>query len=228
LTVAADIENLVVVTQPGVTVSGQVVFADGDPPTTVGGLRVTAQPAARLPMFGPPPSGPVGADHRFTLTNLFGAQLIRLVPLRREWALKAIMLGATDITDTPVEFTKEHSGHLQIVVSTRPALIEGTVTGDDGAPVEQAMVLIFPEDKDSWKVGSPRVRTAMSMNGGKYSSTGLIGGRYFAVALPFRSVMMTPDTPPDFFERLAKDATRLVVADDERRVVDLRLSKPPD
>jgi hypothetical protein len=40
-------------------------------------------------------------------------------------------------------------------------------------------------------------------------------------------MVMTPDLPPEFFEGLAKDATRVVVAEDERRVVDLRVSRPP-
>jgi hypothetical protein len=201
------------------------VFADGDAPQTTDTLRIFTQPGNRMPMFGPSPSATAGKDLKFTLSNLFGPVLIR-AGVNREWALKAVMLGSTDITDTPVEFKKEHSGHLQIVVSTRPAFVEGTVTGDDGAPVEQAMVVIFPEDKDGWKAGSPRMRTAVSTKGGKYITTGLIGGRYYALAVPFRSLALMPDTPPEIFEALARDATRFVVAQDERRVVDLRLSKP--
>ena len=226
VSVAADVENLVIVTQPGVSIAGEIVFADGDSPQASDALRVFTQPGNRLPMFGPSPSATVGKDLKFTLSNLFGPVLIR-AGLRREWALKAVMLGSTDITDTPVEFKKEHSGHLQIVVSTRPAFVEGTVTGDDGAPVEQAMVVIFPEDKDGWRAGSPRMRITGSMKDGKYTTTGLIGGRYYAVAVPFRTLALTPDTPPEIFEALARDATRLVVAQDEKRVVDLRLSKPP-
>jgi hypothetical protein len=53
--------------------------------------------------------------------------------------------------------------------------------------------------------------------------TGLIGGRFHAAAFPFRSVALTPDLPADFFEGVARDATQVVLSDDERRVVDLRL-----
>ena len=227
LTVSADIENLVVVTQPGVTVAGHVVFTDGGEAAAGGTLRVMTQPANRMMMMGPTPSATVGRDNTFTLSNVIGACLVRMGGLRRDWALRAVMLGNTDITDTPVEFKKEHSGHLQIVISTRAASLEGAVMGDDGKPVEQATIMVFPEDKGSWRMGSPRVRMGTSYKDGKYTVTGLVGGRYFAVALPYRT-MLGPDVPQDFFEALTKDATRVVVSDDERRVVDLRVSARPE
>jgi hypothetical protein len=46
--------------------------------------------------------------------------------------------------------------------------------------------------------------------------------------MPARSFGMPPDTAPEFFEMLARDATRVVVAQDERRVVDLRLTRLPE
>lgn len=226
LSVNADVENLVVVTQPGVSVTGRITFADGHPPGEVNGVRVMAMPVSRMPMFGPPSSAVTGADGQFTLSDMFGPLRLN-VSLRREWAIKAIMLGATDVTDTAVEFKPEHSGHLEIVVATRTAVIEGTVTSDDGAPAEQAMIMVMPEDKESWRAGSPRIRTTISGKDGKFATGGLVAGRYLAVALPSRSVVMMPDTRVEFFESLAKIATRVVVAEEEKRAVDLRLSTPP-
>ena len=223
ISVAADVDNLVVVTQPGATVTGQVVFAEGQPPA-VGSLQVMAQPGRSFPSFGSSGYSTVGSDLRFTLTNVFGPVQLRLNIGRPDWAVKAVMLGATDVTDTPVELRKEHSGHLQIIVTTRAAAIEGTVTNDNGSPADQALVIVFPEDRDRWKTGTSRTRTAVTRDG-KYSVGGLIGGNYLAIAVPPRSVMLTPDTPPEFFESLAREATRLVVVDDEKRIVDLRLSR---
>lgn len=226
ISVNSDVEGIVLVTQPGTSIAGQLVFADGDP-GDVSGVRIMSQPATRMPLFGPPANATVGADRRFTLPNLTGPVLIRAA-MRPEWAIKAIMLGSTDITDTPVEFKKEHNGQLQIVVTTRTSAIEGTVTGDGGVPVEQAMVLVFPDEKASWRVGSPHMRTGMSQKGGKYTVTGLVGGRYHAIAFPYRSVALSPDLPPEFFERLARDGTTVVLAEDERRVVDLQVVTPAD
>jgi hypothetical protein len=229
LSVSSDMDNVLVVMQPGVSVTGTLVFADGDPAGKPDAIRVMVQPASRgLPMFGPMPSATVGADGKFTLADLHGSLYVRLMVPRREWALQSVMLGATDITDTPVEFRKEHSGHLQIVISTRAAAIEGVVTGEDGTPAEQMTVLVFPEDKTSWRFGSPRIRTAVSAKEGRFVITGLVAGRYHAVAVPARSFTMSPDVSPEFFEALARESTRFVVAQDERRVVDLRVVKPPE
>ena len=90
------------------------------------------------------------------------------------------------------------------------------------------MVLVFPDEKASWRVGSPHMRTGMSQKGGKYTVTGLVGGRYHAIAFPYRSVALSPDLPPEFFERLARDGTTVVLAEDERRVVDLQVVTPAD
>ena len=222
LTVVSDIDDLVVVTQPGATVKGRVVFTDGQG-LSPAALRVMTQPGPRVMPIGPNPPASVGADGQFTLAGLVGPTLVRVTGLRREWAVRAVMLGSDDITDTPVEFKAGHSDHLQILVTTRAASLEGTVTDDEGKPVEQASILLFPEEKEYWRVGSPRVKTAGSMKDGKYTLHGLAGGRYYAVAVRSRW-FLSPDMPPDFFEGLTKAATRVVVADDERRIVDLRLT----
>jgi hypothetical protein len=226
LTVVSDIENLVVVTQPGATVKGRVVFID-NPGVDASALRVTTQPGARSMMSGPGPVAAVSADGEFTLADLTGSTLVRIAGLRADWALRAIMLGSDDITDRPVEFRKEHSGHLEVVVTTRAAAIEGTITDDEGKPVEQAAVLVFPDERDAWRAGSTRVKIAATQKGGRYAVQGLVGGRYYAVASRTR-IIWPPDTPEEIFESLAREATRFVVAGDERRVVDLRVTSRPE
>lgn len=227
LSVSADIEDLVVVTQPGTTVSGQVVFAEGTPPTVPSGIRIMAQPGERMMMMGPSPNVVVGSNLQFTLTDMFGPQLIRVSGLQPGHALKAVMLGATEITDTPVEFKPDHSRQLEVVVTTRASTLDGIVTNDRGEPAEEVMVLAIPEDKSSWKVGSPRLRMTGVTKGGKFELRGLLAGRYYVVAFPRGRVFLTPDLAPEAFEPLVKDATAVVVGEDDKRTIDLRLAKDP-
>ena len=226
VTVSADIENLLVTTQPAAAVSGLVTFVEGEP-ASVRGLRVLSQPGSRMPMSGSSAAS-VAPDGAFTLSNLTGPVLIRVAPLQPTWALKAVMLGATDITDTPVEFRKEHSGHLHIVITTRASAVEGAVTLEDGRPAGEGLVVVFPDDKAHWNVGSPRVRSVPIRPDGRYVATGLVGGRYLAVAVPAGTLQMVPFTPVEVFEALSRIATRVVVADDEKRVLDLGITKLPD
>ena len=216
LSVAADIDDLVVVTQPGVSIAGQIVFAEGAP-RVIPPLDVRAGPPDPAMMFGPATPARPDRNGRFTLTDLFGPQLVRATG-RSEYTLKAVMLGGTDITDTPVEFKAEHSGHLQVVVTARGSTLEGIVTDDSGAPATDAMVLMVPEERTSWRLGSPRLRTSVLWNEGRYRAENVL-------AVPRESIQLSPDMEPELFEKLIRDATTVVVAEDETRTIDLRLIK---
>jgi hypothetical protein len=54
--------------------------------------------------------------------------------------------------------------------------------------------------------------------------SGLRAGRYFIIALPRDQVEAYRDAGPDFFEPLVRDATSILVGEDESRPVDLKLA----
>jgi protocatechuate 3,4-dioxygenase beta subunit len=228
LTVSSDIDDLVIVTQPGVTVSGRVVFAEGTPPTPPS-VRIQVQTGDRTMPMGPSPSTSAGPDGQFTLNDLFGPLLLRaFVPggsagTSPAYTMKAVMLGGTDITDTAVEFKSEHSRHLEIVLTSRASTLEGTVTDDSGAPATDVMVVAIPEDPASWRVSSPKMRIGALQKEGRYSIPRMLAGRYHVVAVPREGFYLTPDTDPDVFEQLVKDSTAVTVGEDEKRSVDLRV-----
>jgi hypothetical protein len=175
-------------------------------------------------MFAPIEPAKVGRDGRFALTELFGARLVRTSG-PSGYTLKAVMLGGTDITDIPVEFKSEHSGHLQVVLTARASTLEGAVTDESGAPATEATVLVIPEDRASWRLGSPRLRTASMLNDGRFTAERVLAGRYHVIAVPRESIQLSPDMGPELFEELIRDATTVVVAEDETRTIDLRLVK---
>ena len=228
LSVASDIDDLVVMTQPGVSIAGRIVFAEGAP-AALPSVRISTQPADRSPMYGPLPSATSGQDGTFTLSDLFGPVLVRGGVMGGSpgnppvYTLKAIMLGGTDITDTPVEFKAEHSRHLEVVLTSRASTVEGTVTDDNGAPASDVMVVMIPEDKAAWRVTSPRMRMAPPLKEGHFSIPRVLAGRYHMVAVPRESLYLSPDTSPDVFDQLVKEATAVTVGEDEKRSVDLRV-----
>ena len=225
LTVTGDIDNLAVVTQPGVSITGQVVFAEGVLPNPRSALRVMLHPAdPRGGMFGSYPSAEVAANLQFTLNDLFGAQLVRISGLPSGYALKAVTLGSTDITDTPIEFKPEHSKHVQVIVTSRASALEGTVTNDAGEPAASITVVMIPEDKTSWKANSARLRFGRTLKTGKFSMTGVLAGRYYVVATPREGVYLGQGAGPEVYESLTKEATIVVIGEDEKRTVDLRVA----
>jgi len=220
LTLAADIDNLMIVTTPGATITGQVVFEQGPPAQTPQGFRITA--TMGNPEDGPGMSSPqpavVAPDLTFNMKGLLGEWMLRTgVPNQY---LKAVMLGGENIIDTPREFRT--GDKVTIVLTSRASTLEGNVTDAAGQPVTEAALILFSEDKASWRSTSFKTRRSGTDQVGHYRFNGLMAGRYFVAALP-RDRMGALPLGSEFFEQLSKEATSLVIGDDEQRQVDLKL-----
>jgi hypothetical protein len=224
ITITSDLENIVVVTRPGVSIAGQVVLEDGSSPRATA-MRVSAQPSPRAMYFGHTASATIAADLRFTLDDLFGPVQVRLAGPPAGYAVKNVMLGGTDITDTYTEFKPGDSGRLQIVLTSRIGSLEGTATGDGGDA--EGFVLLLPQDRAAWTLRSARTRT-VPLRSGRFSIDGLLAGTYYAVALSRPAVTLPPDAGPEALEPLVKLATMVVVAEGEKRTVDLRMAEMPE
>jgi protocatechuate 3,4-dioxygenase beta subunit len=226
LTISSDVENIMVTTSPGVTITGNVVFENGPPQLQPNQqsfqMRVTAQmPDPENFMGAPsPPPALVGPDLTFTMKGMAGEFLLRASAPGN--SVKAIMLGAEDITDTPREFRA--TDRVTVVMTSRLSTLEGNVTDGKGEPVAGAGLIVFSEDKASWRWNSIRTRRSSVDQNGHYRISGLLPGRYFIIAMPReRANVPSFGSDPGFFETLSKDATSLVVGDDEQRQVDLKL-----
>ena len=226
LTINSDLEGVVVITSPGATISGQVVFEQGPPQLPPGQqsfqMRVTGMlgdPQANMGLNSPQ-AGLVTPDLTFTMRNLHGEILLRTTG--PGMFLKFVTVSGRDVTDTPYEFKNGET--VTIVMTTRASTLEGTVTDAAGKPVTDASILVFSEDKASWRSNSTRTRRTGVDGSGKYRVPGLMPGRYFAIALPRDRMNLTSNADAEMFELLSKEATAIVVGDDEQRQVDLRVA----
>ena len=141
LTVNSDIEGVVVTTSPGATITGQVVFEQGPPQLSPGQsslqMRVNAtpgDPSGAMGLPGPQPAL-VAPDLTFQLKGIMPGELL-LRSSAPNQVVKAVMLGAEDITDTPREF--KNGDRVTIVMTSRTSIVEGNVTDEKGAPVTDA------------------------------------------------------------------------------------------
>lgn len=215
----ADIDNLLIATRPGATVTGQIVF---DGPAPAGGrANVFVQNPERRQYMGSPAVEVKGDT--FVLKNVFTPVLLRGSAGGRNWGLEAVLLRGRDVTDEPVTFTEKDSGHLQIVFTSTAPSVEGIVTDDLGKPVTAATVLLFGEEPSTWRSHSSFSRSGAPDKDGRYRVTGLREGRYFAVAVPAELGMSTMGATPELLEALSKVATRVTLLPGEVRTVDLGL-----
>jgi hypothetical protein len=228
LSLASDVDDILVTTGPGTTITGQVVY-DGTPPTPQAGQsqtapRVSAQVADPQNSFSlpVPPGVQVSSDLTFTMKGLMGEFLIRANGINQY--LKAVQLGGEDITDTPREFKQGEK--ITVVMTTRGSTVDGNVTDDQGQPANGASILIFGEDKTQWRMNAIRTRRGGTDQTGHFKLSGLLSGRYYLIALPQEraSALNFGSVDPSLFEQFAKEATAVTVGDDEQRQVDLRIS----
>ena len=227
LSIATDTSELVVVTQPGIGLAGQVVFAEA-PPANAPPMKIALRrPEGRL-------SGTEGLDTtmddalRFYASDVFGPYLIRVSGLPTGWAVKAVTLGGADITDIPTAFTTDHEDRLHVVLSSRVAALDGEVRGEGPMAAGSATVYVFAEDRSSWRMSSPRTRHVEVGENGKFRVGDLAAGRYYAVAIARAGFRLPPQPGETFFELLSKEATPFVVGEDERRTLELQVLRWPE
>jgi protocatechuate 3,4-dioxygenase beta subunit len=226
MTIAADIEGIMVVTNPGATITGNIVFEQGPPlpPSPAGGgpppIRVSASqgdPGSNMGLPMPQPAV-VTPEHTFTMKGMAGEVLLRAGAPGQY--LKSVTVSGTDVTDTPYEY--KNGDRVTIVLTSRASQLEGNVTDAKGQPVTDVGIILFSQDKESWRSNSIRTRRGSTDPTGHYRMMGLMSGRYYIAALP-RERLNGPAPDAAFFEELAKEATSLVLGEDEQRQVDLKV-----
>jgi hypothetical protein len=227
-----DIDDLLVTTSPGATITGQIVYESGPPAPLPSGApaqppRINATPPDPQNFGGlpTPQSVQASADLTFTMKGFMGEYMIRANGGNQY--MKSVQLNGQDITDTPREF--KDGDKVTIVMTTRASTIEGVVTDDKGQPANGGMLLLFSEDKSGWRTNSVHTRRSGADITGHFRMQGLLPGRYLLIALPQEraNALNFGSTDPLLFEQFAKEATSITVAEDEQRQVDIKISAGP-
>lgn len=227
LTVANDIENLILVPRGGSTVTGSVVTDEGTPPPfPASGVRlflIAPEPDKVLPTVRVPA---VNNDWSFTLTSLGGPFVFRLQGLPDDWMLDAVRLNDRDITDVPYDVPtggRDIAG-LEVVLTQKVGKIEGNVVNADGKPTVDATVIIFSDDSALWMPGSRFVRSTRPDSSGVFSVAALPAGTYLAVA---KDVVIDGQWEnKEFLESVRKDAVRVTLSQGGSESVALKMPPP--
>jgi hypothetical protein len=189
---------LTVTLKPMVTARGRVVFEGGQakpdfwyvtlqPTDGVGGpLGPNVIPTPAAPM----PSAATLKDTRFTIVNLAHRGVIR-VTTPPGWALVRVTLHGRDITDRPWDFQSEDVNGLEVVLTDRVGSVSGSVL-HAGQPMPYAGVMIVGAESESLLYGLRTLRSAQADSSGVFSVTGLLPGRYLAVAVPDGTIVRDP------------------------------------
>ena len=212
----ADVSGVVITTAPGVRVLGRVRFDESRPGASRPGLIMAHAALAVTEWVGPFESARVADDGTFELHDIRGPRVFRfgwqLSGDRSYWAPGQILLDGRDITNVPVDFSREPKGDLVIVFRQRISTIVGRVEDVAGLPTPGACVAMLPEDPDEQHGWSTAVGTAEIDARGRFYFSGMPPGAYLVAPLDAASC-----PPPNVVianaRTLSRRATRATVTD---------------
>jgi hypothetical protein len=211
-------------TQVGAALSGRVVAADASVPLPAGLRAHTETVGFELPnpagSSAPAPADPaVGADGSFALKSVFGPTLFRLAGLPAGWALSAVRLGESDVTDQAVDLAAVEPpapSTLTMVVTNATGEISGTAFAagqpsglSQRQPFPNARIVLFPDDERQWTPRSRLIKSVVAAADGTFTVPSVLPGRYLVAGSAWMDAGAWLD--PDALRRLRDAAQRVVV-----------------
>ena len=225
-----DIDNLTIVTTPGVTVSGRVAYQGQGAPKATQSMQVIAVP----PSGGPSPigmllnakalgGGRVGQDNTFELRGIAGPQMLRVQGVPPGWTLKSITMDGIDITDAAYDFKPGNNmTGLVVTITDRVTDVTGAVRDARGQPATDYVLVAFSEDTKLWGPQSRYVQTTRPNQNGTFSIKGLPPGRYLAAVVPALENGLQND--PAVLEQLRPRAQSFSLSDGQMLNLNLEMA----
>jgi hypothetical protein len=225
-----DVTGVRIVGAKPSTISGRVVITSGDPQSLKSStVRISLFPAPNpggnnIILFGPTPQPvAVNDDWSFQARARSGTMRVQAQGLQPPWNVKAVRYRGTDVTDSGLEVKpNEDLGEVEIELTNRTTDVSGTVTNGHGEPVKDYWAVLFAREAEKRRPPTRYARTARADQEGRFKTTGLPPGEYFAIALD--SVDPAEATDPDFLGRIEARAERFALGEGETKTLDLKLN----
>jgi hypothetical protein len=222
-----DIEGLALALQPGLRVTGRIVFeGTSEIPRNLSVARVTLTPVTALGRTANVITVPAKADGTIEITNLLPGsyQVGMTLPeeVAEQWWLRSAMNSGRDLLDAPMELAAGGALEVVFTLSDRRPALSGVVYDADERLTADAVLVMFSDDRAHWRRESRRVRTVRPATDGRYEVNDIPPGEYLVAAVR----RMQPDAwrQPAFLERLAAGAVRVVLGEAEQKTQNVRVS----
>ena len=229
-----DVSGIELRLQPGMTVTGKFVFEATTlkPPTDWSRvtIRLSPAPTAGISIAVNVPGAEIAEDGTFKLEGaspgryLISASIPGGQPGGATWLMKSAQVGGADAADSGFEIRPNQSvSDIVLTFTDRPGEVSGTLMDATGKPSSALSIMLFSTDKVTWTSRSRWIRPpARAGVDGKFRFTNLLPGEYFLAAL---SDFEQADVfKPEFLEQVAAAAMKIVVAEGEKKVQDIKIA----
>jgi hypothetical protein len=217
-----NIESLMVQTTRGFRMTGRLAVEGGAfPSDAMAKVKVIVSPVLQgtgLSAVLLSSGASVQPDGTFEVRGLVGSRLVRVGSLPEGAALKSVRANGLDVTDDGLEVGQSDVSDVDIVVTTTPTKVTGTVTDSAGKPERDYVVVVFSDDKRRWTASLNRYVVSVRPGpDGAFTVSPLPAGNYLAVALA--SAEAGEWAEPDNLDRLRAKATTFTLADRESKTL---------
>ena len=216
----SDVTDVQLIAAKPSTISGRVLIERGATPPRASALQLFA--SSTEPMMGGGQAR-VKDDFSFELKTAPGRYYIRPAGPPEGWYLHAVRLNGLDVTDSGIDVPANSTvAGIEVEMTTKPSGASGTVADESGQPIRDVWVVMFGQDAQRW---TPQTRyiTAGRPNVNNVYNLNAPAGEYFVAAVA--DVEQGEWSDPDFLMPLRDRATRVTIADGERKTVDLKVAR---
>ncbi len=222
-----NVSNLVLTLQPGITITGRLVFeGTAAVPSDLSQVRVTAQPAdpsGAVRALAAPAPGIVDSNGRFTINSVVpGRYRITAAGGLQGWTLASSTISGQDTLDFPIEVKTQPIGGAILTLTDRRTEISGTIVNEQGQPAPDYTVVLYPSDREYWTPASRRISTQRPGTDGRFTFRNLPPGDYRIAPV------LDPEPgawyDPTFLDQLENTALRVPLGAGEQKVQNLRIA----
>jgi len=222
-----NVSNVVLTLQPGMSVSGRIVFegTTEQPPADLTRLRVSLAPVTTP---GTPAeiasaaAGSVDAEGRFTIASVVPGRYRLNASAGTGWYLGSSAVEGQDSLDFPIEVKPNQSITSAIVTFVdRQSELNGIIVNEKAQPVPDYSLIVYPADQRFWTPQSRRIQSTRPATDGRFSFRNLPAGEYRLV--PVYDPEPGSWFDPAFLQQLESASVRVSIADGEKKEQHLRV-----
>jgi hypothetical protein len=215
-----DVQNLQLVASPRPKAAGRILADPAFAAALMGAtLTLNAFPVGPMIGMGPMQPARVAEDLTFTLTAYPGRMRIVMNGLPPGFALRAVRVNGTDVTDVGLEFKAgENIAGVEVEVTNRVTTVSGSVRNARGDAATTYTVVVFAGDPERLQV-----RMASPDQEGRFKISGLRPGDYYAIAFE----RMESASGGWDYDRWRQRAVSFSLAEGESKTLDLKLTTSP-